>query len=249
MFEDYSIHYEKYGQGETKILILPGWGNTRKTFTYLINMLQEKYQIYIVDYPGFGKSPWPNKDLTIYDYANMIRDLMEKENIKNPIIIAHSFGGRIAILLSGYYKENIKKLILIDIAGIKRRKKLSIFLKEKLYKFLKKLNIFLPKKIKTKYQNILTKHFASTDYKELPNTMKKTFQNIIKEDLKYYLPYIEQETLIIWGKLDNDTPLKDGNLIKQKIKNAEIIIYPNSKHYSYLECPYLTYQIIIKFIH
>lgn len=78
--------------------------------------------------------------------------------------------------------------------------------------------------------------------------MKKTFQNILKEDLKYYLSYISQETLIIWGSLDKDTPLKDGKLIKQKIKNSEIIIYPKAKHFTYLEYPYLTYQIIKKFL-
>lgn len=242
MFEDYSIYFEKYGQGKETILILPGWGHTRKTFTYLINLLKDTYTIYIVDYPGFGNSLWANKDLTIYDYTNMIRDLMEKENIKNPIIIAHSFGGRIAILLSGYYKENIKKLILIDIAGIKRRKKLRVWFKEKIYKILKRIS-------KNKnYQNYLTKLFASPDYKTLPNNMKKTFQNILKEDLKYYLSYISQETLIIWGSLDKDTPLKDGKLIKQKIKNSEIIIYPKAKHFTYLEYPYLTYQIIKKFL-
>ena len=74
--DDYSIYYEKYGQKEKVILILPGWGNTRKTFTYLINKLQENFTIYIIDYPGFGNSPFPNKDLTIYDYTNIIRDFM-----------------------------------------------------------------------------------------------------------------------------------------------------------------------------
>ena len=129
--DDYSIYYEKHGQGEKVILILPGWGDTRKTFTYLINQLKEDFTIYIIDYPGFGNSPFPNHDLTIYDYTNIIRDFLYDKKITNPIIIAHSFGGRIATLLSGYYKEQINKLILIDTAGIKRRKKLFIWLKDK----------------------------------------------------------------------------------------------------------------------
>ena len=142
--DDYSIYYEKHGQGEKVILILPGWGDTRKTFTYLINQLKEDFTIYIIDYPGFGNSPFPNHDLTIYDYANIIRDFLNDKKITNPIIIAHSFGGRIATLLSGYYKEQINKLILIDTAGIKRRKKLFIWLKEKTYKILKKFKKILP---------------------------------------------------------------------------------------------------------
>ncbi len=246
--DDYSIYYEKYGEKDKVILILPGWGDTRKTFTYLINYLKDNFTIYILDYPGFGNSPFPSKDLTIYDYTNIIRDFMTDKKITNPIIIAHSFGGRIATLLSGYYKEKIDKLIMIDIAGIKRKKSFFLWLKEKLYKLLKLIKYILPKKLKDKYHQQLLKLFGSTDYKTLPNKMYQTFKNIISEDLKYYLPYIEQETLIIWGKKDKATPLKDGRLINKKIKNSALIIYKQASHFSYLEYPLLTSRIIEKFL-
>ena len=246
--DDYSIYYEKYGEKDKVILILPGWGDTRKTFTYLINYLKDNFTIYILDYPGFGNSPFPSKDLTIYDYTNIIRDFMTDKKITNPIIIAHSFGGRIATLLSGYYKEKIDKLIMIDIAGIKRKKSFFLWLKEKLYKLLKLIKYILPKKLKDKYHQQLLKLFGSTDYKTLPNKMYQTFKNIISEDLKYYLPYIEQETLIIWGKKDKATPLKDGSLINKKIKNSALIIYKQASHFSYLEYPLLTSRIIEKFL-
>ena len=246
--DDYSIYYEKYGEKDKVILILPGWGDTRKTFTYLINYLKDNFTIYILDYPGFGNSPFPSKDLTIYDYTNIIRDFMTDKKITNPIIIAHSFGGRIATLLSGYYKEKIDKLIMIDIAGIKREKSFFLWLKEKLYKLLKLIKYILPKKLKDKYHQQLLKLFGSTDYKTLPNKMYQTFKNIISEDLKYYLPYIEQETLIIWGKKDKATPLKDGRLINKKIKNSALIIYKQASHFSYLEYPLLTSRIIEKFL-
>lgn len=246
--EGYTLYYEKYGQGENKILILPGWGDTRKTFDCLINWLQEDFTIYIIDYPGFGNSPFPNHDLTIYDYTNIIRNFMTDTNIINPIIIAHSFGGRIATLLTGYYKEKIDKLIFIDIASIKRKKSIKVWLKEKTYKLLKLIKKILPKKLKDKYHQKLLKLFGSKDYKSLPEQMLTTFRNVVNEDLRYYLPYIENETLLIWGEKDIDTPLKDAKLIQKKIKNSALIIYPNATHYSYLEYPILTYNIIEKFL-
>ena len=246
--DDYSIYYEKHGQGEKVILILPGWGDTRKTFTYLINQLKENFTIYIIDYPGFGNSPFPTHDLTIYDYANMTRDFLYDKKITNPIIIAHSFGGRIATLLSGYYKEQIDKLIFIDTAGIKRRKKISIWIKEKIYKILKKIKKLLPSKLKENYHQKLLQIFGSNDYKTLPREMYQTFKNIIKEDLKYYLPYIEQETLLLWGEKDKDTPLKDGKRLRKEIKDSALIIFPGATHFSYLEYPLLTYKIIEKFL-
>ena len=246
--DTYSIYYEKYGNGDKTILILPGWGDTRKTFNYMINYFQKDYKIYILDYPGFGKSIFPDHDLTIYDYTNIVRDFIKDEGIRNPIIVAHSFGGRLAILMSSYYKDEIDKLILIDTAGIKPKKSFLGLLKLISYKLLKKLKILIPKKKRSLYIKRLINIFGSTDYKTLSINMQKTFKNIVNENLKYYIQYIEQKTLIIWGKKDKDTPLKDAKYMNKHIKNSLLILYKKASHYSYLQYPILTNQIIAEFL-
>ena len=246
--EKISLYYEKYGNDKKTILILPGWGNTRPTFKNIIEHFKINYTIYIIDYPGFGNSPIPNTDLTIYDYANTIRNFMNKQKITNPILIVHSFGGRIATLLTGYYKEKIDKLIMIDAAAIKPKKTLKQLFKQTLYKSLKKLIQLTPKKIRNNLKQKLFQKFASTDYKNLTPCMQKTFRNIVNEDLTIYLKKIESETLLIWGSLDNDTPLKDAEKMNKLIKNSALIIYKNATHYSYLQYPYLTNNIINEFI-
>ena len=138
------IYFEKIGNSNKTILILPGWGNTRETFKYITSYFSKDYTIYIIDYPGFGNSPTINKELTIYDYAQIINKLIKKEKIINPIIIAHSFGGRLSAILLGKYNLKVEKIILIDVAGIKRRKTLKQFLKEKTYKYIINLGEYNP---------------------------------------------------------------------------------------------------------
>ena len=242
-----SFYYEKVGESKNTIIILPEWGDTRKTFDFLIKNLKNNYTIYIVDYPNFGNSKPLKEELTIYDYTDAIKKLIKKEKIKNPNIIAHSFGGRITSILVGKYKIEVNKIILIDVAGIKRRKKLVIFIKEKIYKLLKKCLLIFPKNKKEKYKQKLLTLFSSKDYNDIPSIMKKTFQNIIKEDLRKYYKKIENETLIIWGEKDIDTPLKDGIYLRKNIKNSALIIYKNSSHFSYLDYPIKTQKIIESF--
>ena len=246
--DNLTIYYEKYGNGKDNILILPGWGHTRNTFIYLINYLKNNYTIYIVDYPGFGNSPIPNKTLIINDYTSLINNFIKEKEISNPTIIAHSFGGRITSLLLTKYNLNINRLILIDVAGIKHHKKLNIYLKEKIYKLLKKISYLLPRKKQEKYRQKLLSIFASQDYKSIPPIMQKSFQNIIKVDLKKYYQKITQKTLILWGEKDKDTPLKDAYFLKKHLKNSELITYKNSTHYSYLDNIYLTNIIIEAFL-
>lgn len=246
--DSYSIHFEKYGEGKKKIVILPGWGDTRSTFDSMIYEFKSKYTVYIMDYPGFGQSIFPDKDLTVYDYTNMIRDFLESENIDNPIIIAHSFGGRIATLLTGYYKDKVDKLILIDSAGIKPRKNPYQIFKTYTYKFLKKLKIFLPKRKRSIYLKRLLHLFGSADYKALDQNMLKTFRNIVNLDLKYYFKNIDVKTLILWGKKDKDTPVKDAYAIHKYIKNSKLYVFPDATHFSYLNYPTMTHQLILNFI-
>ena len=78
--------------------------------------------------------------------------------------------------------------------------------------------------------------------------MRETFKNIVNEDLKKYLKKINNETLILWGEIDKDTPLKDAYKIKKEIKNSALIILKNATHYSYLNYPILVNNIIYEFI-
>lgn len=248
IINDFNIYYEKYGNGKTNILILPGWGDTRGTFHKMIEILKEFFTVYIIDYPGFGNSSFPNRDLDIYDYANLIKDFITINSIDNPILIGHSFGGRISIILTGLYKINIKKMILIDAAGIKHKKSLKMKIKQFIYKSLKTISKILPKNIKNKYLNKLISIFGSTDFKNLNPNIRKTFIKVINEDLSKYLKYINTSTLLIWGEEDKDTPLNDGKLMNIKIEDSGLIIIPNSGHFPYLEYPYYINKIILEFL-
>ena len=238
-YDNITIYYEKYGNSNKSIIIIPGWGNTRETFNYMINYLKHYVSIYILDYPGFGKSKFPNKDLTLFDYSNLIYEWIKHLKIDNPILIGHSFGGRIITLLTGYYKYKFGNIIYIDSAGIKHIK-----FKNYVYKFLKKLKIFIPKRYKNKYLCFLLNKFSSTDYKNINKNMKETFKNIINLDLKPYLSNIKTKVLLIWGNKDIDTPINDAKIMNKRIKDSELIIIDKATHFSYLEYPYLISKII-----
>ena len=241
-----NFYFEKYGNSKKNLIILPGWGDTRKTFDYYIENLKEKFTIYIFDYPGFGKSTFPNSVLTIEDYALYIKKYIKSNNINNPYILCHSFGCRISLLLIGKYRVPVDKLIIIGGAGI-RRKSLIRNIKTLKYKFLKKISIFLPKRKRANYLNKLIMRYGSNDYKDLNNYQRQTFSNIVNKDLRCYLKYIYCPTLLIWGEKDDATPLKDGILMDKKINNSGLITIKKGTHFVYLEYPFYILKIILEF--
>lgn len=245
--KDLALYYKMYGTGCNNIIILPGWGDTRKTFNEFINHYQEDYKIYILDYPGFGKSTFPERDLTIFNYAKLIRDFMDDLKISNPIIIAHSFGGRIATLLVTKYNVKVSKMVFMNVAGI-RRKSFKRWFRQIIYKIRKKLSIFIPHKRRNSYLKRLRNKYGSEDYNNLSTNMVKTFSNIVNEDLRQYIPQIRNDVLLIWGMMDEATPLKDGYYFQRRIKDSAIIVFPKGTHFTYLEYPQLVISIIDKFL-
>ncbi len=245
---DVSLYYEKYGNSKKTLLILPGWGETRKTFSFYIDFLKKDYTVYIFDYPGFGNTKFPSHDMTIYDYALLIKDFIEQEEILNPSFLTHSFGGRIAILLLGYYHIKGNQLILVDSAGLLPKKTFFQKLKSKFYQGLKKVGKVLPKKVRKAYLEMLLKKFGSTDYVSLPSDMRKTFQNVVREDLFPYLKEIKIPTLLIWGEKDNSTPLEDGKKMKAEIPDSGLVLIEGAGHFPYLENPYYVFKIIRTFL-
>jgi len=247
-YKGINLYYEKYGCGEEVLIILPGWGDTRDSFSQLIQTLQDYYTIYIIDWPGFSNTKFPNYDLTIYDYSNMIHEWIQSLNLKNPTLLGHSFGGRILITLTGYYKYPYKKIILMDAAGIRPKKTIRSKIRGMSYKFLRKISNILPKKWRAKFLKYIFECYSSADYKVLPEKMRKTFQNIIKEDLTEYLSHIQSDTLIIWGKEDYSTPIHDAIIMNEKIQYSKLYIFMNAGHFVYLDKFSEVLEVLVKFV-
>src|SRR5690554_5589188 len=107
-FRDLKVYYNVVGNGET-LVFLHGWGVSSSTFDDVINELKNYYQIVTIDFSGFGLSEEPKTPFTLHDYVEEFKALIEYLNLQNITIVAHSFGGRVAISYCNKY--DVKKLI------------------------------------------------------------------------------------------------------------------------------------------
>ena len=184
--------------------MLHGWGQSYQCFMPLIEKLNNNFHIFALDLPGFGKSEEPNFPYTIYDYANYVLAFIKKLDINEYNLVAHSFGGRISIILANQDQNHIKKMVLTGAAGIKPKKtwrqKLSVY-HYKFMKLLTKTPIFC------QWHKDLITNSGSPDYRQASPMMKQVLTNTVNEDLTPLLNNINQEVLLYWGDDDDQTPL------------------------------------------
>lgn len=224
--KDVYVNFIQYGNKSGKnIVLLHGWGQNIEMMDPIGKRLQKDFYITIIDLPGFGKSSEPTYGYTVYDYFEIVDELLRKLKIKNPIMIGHSFGGRISIIYAA--KKGVEKLVLLS-SPFKRSVKKNTF-KIKLLKFLKKVPVVkeLESYMKTK--------IGSRDYRNATPIMRLILVNTVNEDLTEYLKQIESPTLLIWGDLDTEAPLEDAKYAETIMKDAGLIIYQGATHYAYLE--------------
>lgn len=232
---DWNINYEVIGNGNP-VILLHGWLANLETMRPIANSLCQNFKVYLVDIVGFGKSDLPEHPLNTDDFGNFLKDFIEALEIKNPILIGHSNGGRTIINAVGRGLVEPKKVVLIDSAGIKPKRSMGYYLKVAFYKTGKFILNLLPNTKKVKeFKEKLRNNVGSSDYKASANVLKETMKLIVNEDLSYLLPNIKVPTLLFWGSLDTATPISDGRKMEKLIPDCGLIEYAGATHFSYLE--------------
>lgn len=203
------------------------------------------YKVYTPDLPGFGENPAPLRAWSIDDYLDWVRDYCEKQNLSQFFLLGHSFGGSIAVKYSLKFSRNVKKLILMDSAGIRRKSKRKTILK-KIVHIFNRLS-FLP--FYSQARRLAYKVFFNrSDYVFSEGTMKETYLKTINEDVSGLLYRISIPTLIVWGQNDKLTSLKDARLFKEKILHSKLEIIPQVGHNPHKESPERASEIVLNFL-
>ena len=219
-----NINYIQYGSG-SDVVLLHGWGQNIAMMKPIGDRLQKIHRITILDFPGFGESEEPKTALTVYDYCEILEELLKKLKVKKPVIMGHSFGGRIAIIYAS--RNEVEKVVLFGSPCIRKEVKPS--LKLRMLKSLKKIPGI------NKLEGFAKNHMGSRDYKNASEIMKKILVNVVNEDLSECAKKINVPTLLIWGDRDTEAPVEDAKELEKIIPDAGLIVLPNSTHYAYLE--------------
>lgn len=213
----FDIAYDIVNVGkERQILFLHGWGSNKEVMKAAFADRFKGFTLVFVDMPGFGKSP-NEYILTTMDYAQIIRSFLESIQIRPFAMFGHSFGGKVATLLSP------NMLCLLSSAGIVEKKPFKVRAKIKIFKFLKKL-----------FGDSMYRFFATKDADGMPKNMYETLKNVVDEDFSEYFAATKSKTLVFWGRNDTATSVLSGRKIASLIANSHFYDF-DGDHYFFLK--------------
>lgn len=113
-FDGVSINFDNEGDGETAIILVHGWSNTRNIWDAQVSHFSEEYQVIAVDLPGFGKSGNSRSEWTIAAYGEDISTIINQLNLKKVVLVGFSLGAPVVIEAANNAPDRVKGVVLVD---------------------------------------------------------------------------------------------------------------------------------------
>ncbi|MBN2100555.1 alpha/beta hydrolase [Candidatus Dojkabacteria bacterium] len=244
-FKGLNVQYDVFGQGE-RLILIHGWGGPEPWAQYVPDLVSMGLQVFVISLPGFGGSDIPGEIIDSEYYAELVQKFLEELEIERPIILGHSLGGKVALILQAKY-HLAKELVLTGSAGYKR-----FYLGVTLKVILAKIGKFILGLLGGFGRNVARREkflslIASED--ELQSgEMKESFRKIISEDIRHILKEIKIPTLLIWGDADSQTPLIDGVEMSREIEGSKLKIIKGAGHFAFMDYPEIFFKLVKEFI-
>ncbi len=207
-------------------MFLHGYLSSKESFYPQINYFSRHFRVTAPDLPGFGGSGTIPAAWSVGEYADWLEGFLKERGIAFPHVIAHSFGGRVAIKCLA--RGLIDRAVLTGCAGIVKRRTLSYHLKVKSYRLVKK---FAPRFAEAK--------FGSAEYRSLSPLMRESYKKIVNEDLREEAKRIARPVLYLNGERDRETPLSSVKILHECTAGSRLAVLKGCGHFAHLDEPLL----------
>lgn len=264
------MNYEKTGNGDTTLIFLHGFGASLQTWNDIRpGLAGVPYSMYFIDFMGFGFSPLPpDKDFTFKAQANRIVSFIKSNNLRNVVLIGHSFGGGVALMVQACNQSDslgldIVKLVLIDPGCYMTDIPFFIhFLKNPVLNFFStkmtpvktRAKIIVRKTFKNKARispAIIDRNVYFFSRENYNYAVTQAARQIVPTDYHKWInaySQIKVPTLIIWGRNDKMIKLANGERLHSQMLNSQLHVLDECGHVPQEEYPEKTAKLIIDFI-
>lgn len=236
-----NLTYRIVGAGAPVVLV-HGFGEDSSIWRNQVDHLKDKVKLIIVDLPTKeDENKW-----TLPYFADLIKNILDIENIETCNMFGHSMGGYITLAFADKYPDRLKGFGLIHSSAfadsdekIATRRKGIAFIKENgAAPFLETMipNLFSP--LSREKQQALVNETKRFKDNFSPDALVRYYEAMIERpDRTDILKESKIPVLFIMGKYDTAIPLEDGLKQCHLPENAYIHILRNSGHMGILEEP------------
>jgi pimeloyl-ACP methyl ester carboxylesterase len=107
------INVVESGVGGPTLIFLHYWGGTSRTWTPTIERLSQTHRCVAIDFRGWGQSDRSATDYALETLADDVVGVIHHLGLKSFVVVGHSMGAKVALLLAARWPEGLASLVLI----------------------------------------------------------------------------------------------------------------------------------------
>ena len=108
------LNYVEGPNNGPPILLLPGFTGNWKRYQSILPYLQSRWHIYAIDHRGHGKSGHTPEQYKLENYYQDLQKFLDEKITEPVVLIGHSLGGVLSIMLASKNNEKIRAMVLLD---------------------------------------------------------------------------------------------------------------------------------------
>jgi pimeloyl-ACP methyl ester carboxylesterase len=202
------------------VVALHGWGRRGSDFSAALGGLG----FVAPDLPGFGASPPPATAIGARGYAELLEPLLDSVNGK-PVLVGHSFGGRIATVLAATTPHRFAGLVLTG-APVTRRAGTKPAWGFRVARWAHRHSL-----VSATVMERARQRYGSFDYRNSQGIMREILVKAVNESYEDLLPRVELPVVMLWGDDDREVPLEVAEKAVRLLPKAELVVVEYAGHY------------------
>ena len=204
------------------VLGLHGWGRSHEDLRAVL----DGHNAVSLDLPGFGASPPPPVGWTTLQYAEALDPVID-EMQRPVIIVAHSFGGRVAVHIAARRPAAVAGLVLSGVPLLhKHRGRAKPKPAFRVGKLLHKIGLLPDAKMEE-----LRNKFGSDDYRNSHGVMREVFVSAVNESYEEVIGKVTCPVELVWGDVDTAAPPEIARRAEALFADARFTLVGGVDHF------------------
>jgi pimeloyl-ACP methyl ester carboxylesterase len=201
-YGDSRLFGENYGDTGARVIWLHGWARSAQDFTLAANALAERgIGSVALDLPGFGASPAPDVPGGARHYADLILPALREMATEPVILVGHSFGGRVAVVVASQHPELVRSLVLTGVPLLRTHASARPPFGYRSVRWLARRHLMSEARLEKARQK-----YGSTDYQRAHGVMRDVLVASVNESYESELTQLAMPVDFVWGERDEEAP-------------------------------------------
>ena len=244
-----AVHLRDEGSGPP-LLLIHGTSSSLHTWDGWAARLKGHRRVIRFDMPGFGLTEHPkDADYRATRLARVARGVLDRLGIERADVAGNSLGGRVALTLALDAPTKVRKLVLVDAAGLSGQKPPPIFKLARTPVLGQLLRFVTPrflvaKNVREVYGDpsrvtdaVVDRYYALARREGNREALLSRLNGPQDPPLDDRLREIKAPTLIEWGGRDAWIPPEFAARLSAGIKGSRVVMYPGAGHVPMEEIP------------